>query len=206
MDRVGVSAIGLAVVVLASLGMAASSAAPLPDWLSTVGVGVGIALAGVGAIAGGTARWRQFRRLSPAIAPGDVVESWARERLSSAYALARELTRYYTGPLATLGGVGVFAGATGVINGAEAGGAVLLCAVAAATTLPLGVQYRVSNPEVSFLGYSRYYLADHLGYQRGVYRGAVEHRTLSHLHPTARFRLSGVGMNALRPLRAVRSL
>ncbi|MDQ2054557.1 glycosyltransferase [Halobellus sp. H-GB7] len=205
MDSVEISAIGLTVVVLASAGMAATVAAPLPDWLTAAVVGVGIALAGVGAIAGGAARWRQFRRLSPAITPGDVVESWARGRLSSAYALARELTRYYTGPLVTLGGVGVFAGATGVINGAEVGGAILLCAVAVAMTLPLGVEYRVSNPETSVLAYSTYYLADHLGYQRGVYRGAVEHRTLSHLRPTARFRLSGIGVKALRRLRAARS-
>ncbi|RLM53966.1 glycosyltransferase [Halobellus sp. Atlit-31R] len=230
MDRVNVSATVLAVVALVGGGLAASggggSAFPAssgagggpaslaaiasgagggPASLSTLAFGVAAVVFAVGALAGGTARWRQHRRLAPAVTAGDVLRSRARERLSGAYAVARELTRYYAGPLA---GLGVVSGAVGVAGGLDAAallGAGLLALVGLALALPPAVEYWVSTPETSVYGYAGYYLADHLAYQYGVYRGAIEHRTLSHLRPSARFRLSGASAALLERLRGVRS-
>jgi len=154
----------------------------------------GVFAAGAFALAGGLLAlaagirgwrgWQQYRRLAPAVSVDDLVESWGRKRVSTTYALARETTRYYAVPSALLG-AGVWA------VGSTAFGAATLAAVGVALLLPAVVEYRVHDPDTSRIGYAGYYLADHLGYQLGVYRGALEHRTLAHLRPTNRFRLVG---------------
>lgn len=168
-----VLAVVLAVLALSFGGLASS--------LAYAGF-VGVAAVALGT--GGVRLWRQYRRFPSEISADDLVRSWGRERLSTAYAVARELTRYYAGPLTLFGVVAVVAGA-------DALGAALLLSILAAAALPLLVEYRIHDPPVSALGYARYYLADHLGYQYGLYRGAVAHRTLAHLNPLTRFRLVG---------------
>lgn len=163
-------------VVLAILGL---SLGGLASSLASAGF---VAVAAVALGTGGARLWRRYRRFSSTVSAEDLVRSWGRERLSTAYAIARELTRYYAGPLAILGVVAVAAGA-------DVLGATLLVSILAAVGLPLLVEYRVHHPPVSALGYAGYYLADHLGYQYGLYRGAVAHRTLAHLNPFTRFRL-----------------
>ncbi|MGQ4555464.1 glycosyltransferase [Halobellus sp. GM3] len=188
-DRVGVSTALVAVVALAVVGAATSAWTPI--------LGSVVAVLGVAAVVGGRRRWRQYRRLAPAVTAGDVARSWARERLSSAYSLSREITRYYALPLALLGALGVASGRLQSIEGADAVGAALLAALAVAAALPLAVEYRISAPDTSFVAYAAYYLADHVGYQRGVYRGALAHRTVAHLRPDSRFRLVGFGAAAV---------
>lgn len=167
-------------VVLAGLGLLLGGVASSLASAGFVGV------AGVALGTGGLGLWRRYRRFPSVVSADDLARSWGRERLSTAYAFARELTRYYAAPLALIGGIGVVAGA-GVL------GATLLLLVVAAVALPLVVEHRVHDPSVSALAYAGYYLADHLGYQYGLYRGAVIHRTLAHLNPLTRFRLVGHG-------------
>lgn len=188
--RVGVPLVLLVVAVIAMVGAAAS--------LPVVALGVGGSALFVAALVGGLRRLRQYRRIAPAVAPGDVVRSWGREWISSAYAVSREVTRYYALPLAAVGLSGVVAGSWLPVGWIAPLGTALLVAVALAVALPLAVEYRVYEPDASVLGYAAYYLADHLGYQRGVYRGALAHRTLAHLRPDARFRLGGAGSDATR--------
>jgi len=129
---------------------------------------------------------RRANRLGAVVSARDVLASWGRERLSSAYALALEVTRYYAIPLALVGALAWVAGAPGLATG-------VLGFDVAAVALPLAVEYRVHGPDTSLAGYAVYYLADNLGYECGVYRGARIHRTLAHLRPDRRFRLAGPG-------------
>ncbi|NHX37489.1 MULTISPECIES: glycosyltransferase [Halolamina] len=126
--------------------------------------------------------WRRARRLTPAVSLSDLVESWGRKRLSSAYALSQEVTRYYVLPIAVLGGISWVVGPSWL-------GPSIATALSVTVALPAIVEYRVHDPETSRTAYAGYYLADHLGYQLGVYRGALVHGTLAHLRPSARFRL-----------------
>jgi mycofactocin system glycosyltransferase len=161
--------------------------------LAVVGaVGTGTVSTGAFALAGavlgltagvrGWRGWRRARRLTPAVSLRDLVESWGRMRLSSVYAFSREVTRYYVLPIAVLGGISWVVGPSWL-------GPSIATALSATVALPAIVEYRVHDPETSRTAYAGYYLADHLGYQLGVYRGALAHGTLAHLRPSARFRL-----------------
>jgi len=174
-----VLAFALAVLALAVTGSASS--------VAVAGlVGLGSAAAGYHAFR----LWRGYRRLPPGVPVGAFLRSQGRERLSSVYAFSREVTRYYAGVLVALSILPVVAGAWEL-------GVALLSGVFAALTVPLLVEYWVHSPDVSVPAYATYYLADHLGYQHGVYRGALVYRTLGHLHPAARFRLVGPGTTTL---------
>jgi mycofactocin system glycosyltransferase len=176
-SSVGVPLVAVLVVALAVAGVAGSGT------LATAAFVLGGGLLGLTAGAGGWRGWQRARRLGGAVSSRDLVESWARRRLSSAYALAREVTRYYALPIAALAGLCWLVGPWWL-------GATVSGALAATITLPAVVEYRVHAPDASRTAYAGYYLADHLGYQLGVYRGALAHRTLTHLRPSARFRLA----------------
>jgi mycofactocin system glycosyltransferase len=174
---VGVPLVVLLAVTLGLVGVVGSG-----------GVGTAaFALAGVGLLLTAGVRgwrgWRRARRLGGVVSLRDLGESWARTRLSSAYAHSREVTRYYAFPIAALGALCWLAGAATAAVG-------VLAALALAITLPAVVEYRVHGPNASRTAYAGYYLADHLGYQLGAYRGALAHRTVAHLRPSARFRLA----------------
>lgn len=134
----------------------------------------------------GWALLQRYRRLPSIVSMADLMGSWGRETLSSVYAASREVMRYYSIPITLAAGLTWFAGARHLAMG-------LLVTGVAALALPLVVEYYIHEPDISLPQYGVYYLADHLGYQYGIYRGAVEHRTLAHLLPHARFRLVGPG-------------
>ena len=144
--------------------------------------GLTVALAGIR----GRRMWRRYARLPATLSLRDVASSWGRERASSSYTVAREVTRYYAVPIALVGGLAWGAGATAV-------GVGTLAAVVVAVGLPVAVEYRVHAPDATLGGYGLYYLADHFGYQYGLYRGAFTYRTIAHVRPDARFRLVGPG-------------
>lgn len=186
-DTIGISTLTVLVVGIAFVAVTVSGVA---STVALVSAGTLVALA---AVSRGGQLWQRYRRLSPVVSVSDVARSWLRERLSSAYAVSREVTRYYSGPMVLIGTVGWLAGVRGFAT-------VLLVGVIAAGTLPLVVEYRVRPLEVGPAGYAVYYLADHLGYQSGVYRGALSYRTFSHLTPTGRFRVIGPGSGLLARL------
>lgn len=158
--------------------------------LSTGAVAVvALLVAGVAGGAGLLARVAgargQYRRLQSTVSRWDVVESGLRGAVSSAYAVSREVTRYYALPL---GGLALLAWPW-----TPTGSLALVAGLGVAACLPLAVEYAVHRPDAGPLAYASYYSADHAGYQLGVYRGALVHRTLAHLAPASRFRLSGPG-------------
>jgi mycofactocin system glycosyltransferase len=177
-DSVGVSAVGSVSGVLAFLGRSGVGT------LSIAALGIVALLLCLWAGIHGRRLRRRWRQLGT-VTWGDVVRSWLRERLSSAYALSREVVRYYTAPLVLVGFAAWLAGA-GLLAG------VVLAGLVVTTVLALVVEYRVHDPETGFPGYAAYYLADHFGYQYGVYRGALAHRTLVHLRPDSRFEFVGL--------------
>lgn len=152
---------------------------------SPLGTSSTVAIGGLAVVVAGLAdAVRRYRRLRSPIAIGTVLRSRGREALSRAYALSVEVTRYYSIPL---GLVALALLASGRATVAIVGSAALAVAVA----LPAVVEYGVEQPSLSPAAYLRFYLADHLGYQCGVYRGAVENRTVAHLRPSRRFRPIG---------------
>lgn len=144
---------------------------------------------GAGLLARAATTLRQYRRLGSAVSLRHVAESSLREAVSSAYAVSREVTRYYAIPLGALAALAWPWAPTASL--ALGGG------VAVAALLPFAVEYAVHRPSGGLLAYAGYYFADHAGYQVGVYQGALAHRTLAHLAPTNRFRLSGPGAGRL---------
>lgn len=175
-DRVALPVEPLFIVVLLFLSFAAG--VPL--------VGV-FALAAVGSVMFlGFAVVRLFRRLR---ALGEVVSvitilrSYGRGILSTWYAFFRELTRYYSVPL---GIASAILAIMWPVLGTVAFGAVLI-----GVAIPAIVEYTIYRPTLSLSQYAYFYIADHLGYQRGVYRGTIEHGTVAHLTPLARFQLTG---------------
>ena len=174
---VGVPLVGLLVVAFALLGVLVAGAA------ATAAFALASAALGLSAGVRGWRGWQRARRLGDVVSTADLVGSWGRKRLSATYALSREVTRYYAFPVALLT-LGCWAlGPSWLAAGAAV-------ALAAAITLPAVVEYRVHGPAASRTAYAGYYLADHLGYQVGVYRGALAQRTMAHLRPSARFRLA----------------
>lgn len=167
----------LAVFVLAALTVGVLTSGTLALGSLTVG---GVVLGLTGAIRGWRG-WRQTQQLETAVSPTDLVWSWGRQHLSRVYAVSREVTRYYALPLVFLAGL---SGALG-FPWLAVGGFGLVTAM---TVLPAVVEYRLKAPETSRRKYAVYYLADHLGYQVGVYRGALTYRTVGHLWPGNRFR------------------
>lgn len=172
-DRVPVSLepVVLAVTLLVAL---ASGAATV---LSLTAIGSVVLLGG---IAVGVGRRYRSLRVVPMTA---VCRSYGRGILSTGYALSQELTRYYSVPAAL--------GCTLLAAAWPAVGAIGLGTVLAATVAPAAVEHVVHRPKLAPLRYAWFYLADHLGYQHGVYRGAIEHHTIAHLDPRARFRVIG---------------
>jgi len=138
--------------------------------------------------------WQRYRQLPPIISVSDVLRSWVRERLSSTYAVSREITRYYAGPALFLG---ILAWGTGI----RTVGGGILGATVTAIALPMAVEYHVHDPDTSLFDYGTYYAADHFGYQYGAYRGAFVYHTFSHLNPLTRFRLAGAGAKFFERLR-----
>jgi hypothetical protein len=152
---------------------------------ATVALAAAALVGGAGLFARLAGTVRQYRRLQSTVSVRDVVDSRFREAVSTTYALAREVTRYYSAPLGFVAVLTWFAAPTvGLALGAG---------IALSAFLPLAVEYAVHRPDASFVGYAGYYVADHAGYQFGVYRGALAHRTIAHLDPSGRFRLSGPG-------------
>ncbi|WP_232701938.1 mycofactocin biosynthesis glycosyltransferase MftF [Halobacterium wangiae] len=185
--RVRVPLDALLVVVLAVAGLLS------PGVTGTVALGAAGLFGGAGLLARLATTLRQYRRLQSVVSVRDVVRSRGREAVSTVYALSREVTRYYSGPVLVVALLAWFVAPTvGLALGAS---------LALAALLPLVVEYAVHRPGGSFVGYAGYYLADQAGYQYGVYRGAFGHRTLAHLDPTGRFRLSGPGAGRLTSAR-----
>jgi len=192
-DSVPVSPSGLLASALAFLALVAALAGePLAlGPLAVDGGGLGLAALGVGGAPALAGAVRRYRRLPAVVSAADVVGSVARGALSSVYATAREVTRYYSVPVAALG-VGLAAVgslvASAVLTGA---GVATLLTLAGAVSLPALTEYVVHRPPTTLRAYLRWYLLDHLGYQIGAYRGAYRHRTLAHLAPWRRVRLTG---------------
>lgn len=158
-------------------------------------VGVSLTLTLLVGIVGGIHLWGRYRQLPPTVSVVELAGSWGRERLSTLYTFSVEVTRYYAIPITIVGFLTWFAGVPRATT-------VLLAGVGTAVILPAIVEYWTHRPAVSVFGYLSYYLADHLGYQYGVYRGAITHRTISHVHPSARFQLVGPGTGFLRQIRS----
>lgn len=129
-------------------------------------------------------------RLADAVTPRALLASRARAVLSTAYGVARETTRYYSGPLA-LAAAGCW------LLGREPVAVAVAGAVAVAVALPAVVDYRVLAPDLRRREYVGWYLADHLAYQCGVYCGALRHRTTAHLDPSGRFSPAGPVVTAV---------
>lgn len=143
----------------------------------------------------------QYMRLRPAVSFAEVIESGLRGLLSVSYSIAREVTRYYSLPLASAGFALVFTGI--VFDGWWiAFGTTVLVGLVVTVAFPPAVEYLVHGRSISPLAYGRWYLLDHVGYQLGAYRGAVEHRTIAHIAPHRRFRLEGLVSRVVTPLRA----
>lgn len=140
---------------------------------------------------GGIHLWSRHRQLPSTVSTMDLARSWGRQRLSTLYTITIEVTRYYAIPITIIGLLTCFAGVPEVAT-------VLLVGVGTAIILPAIVEYWAHRPDVSVFGYLCYYLADHLGYQHGVYRGAITYRTFSHVRPSSRFQLVGPGTRLLR--------
>jgi len=136
--------------------------------------------AGAAVVAGGSV-WRMRRRAGGLVGLTDAFRSLGRRSLSSVYAIARELTRYYS--LSALAVSGVVAAVRPVT------GVALVAILLLAAVVPAVVEYRIQRPSIGPLGYGWYYLRDHVAYQLGVYRGGVTHRTVRHLDPAGRFHL-----------------
>ncbi|MHC3438608.1 mycofactocin biosynthesis glycosyltransferase MftF [Natrialbaceae archaeon A-gly3] len=172
------------------------NAVPVPIWVVLAAVLAFILLAGTGEpalLAAGVIGAsvvgystlgfaRTLRRLRAPVGTEPVLRSHARSVLSTTYAISREVTRYYAIALALAVLAAVGLGATTI-------GTALALALAATVAAPAVLEYTVHRPATSPLKYGRYYLADHLGYQLGVYRGALRYRTLAHLSPLVRFRI-----------------
>jgi mycofactocin system glycosyltransferase len=192
-DGVPLAPSGLVAFALAFVALVTALAGdPLALGPRSVGSG-GLALAafvvcGAPALAGAI---RRYRRLPAVVTAGDVAASAGRGALSSVYATAREVTRYYSGPAAAVG-VGLAAvgslAQSAVLTGA---GTATLLTVAVAVALPALIEYAVHRPPTTLRAYCLWYLLDHAGYQVGAYRGARRHRTLAHLAPWRRVRLTG---------------
>lgn len=145
-----------------------------PLWsVAALTVGIAVTLAGNA--------WWTWRRSEGIVSVVGALRSLGRRTLSSAYAVARELTRYYSLPLMAVAGV------VAVAN--PVAGAVLVGVVGIAAIGPAVVEFVVYRPAMGPFGYGWYYLRDHLTYQWGAYRGAVTYRTTSHLHPGRRFHI-----------------
>jgi mycofactocin system glycosyltransferase len=177
--RVSVPLDALIVVMLAVAGVVSSGVA------ATGALAAAALVSGAGSFARLAGTVRQYRRLRSTLSVRDVVDSRYREAVSTTYALARQCTRYYSAPL---GFVAVLTWVAAPTVGLALGASIALSAF-----LPLAVEYAVHRPDASFIDYAGYYVADHAGYQFGVYRGALAHRTIAHLDPSGRFRLSGPG-------------
>lgn len=165
-------AVALSVVVVGILGGLGAL-----SWFAS-GVLATVVLSGIGRLR------RTNARVTGVVTPRRLVVSRLRQILSTAYSVARETTRYYSGPLAV-----VAAGCWLLGWGAAAVAVAIVVGVAVA--LPAAVDYRVHSPRLSRREYLRWYLADHLAYQWGVYRGAVSHRTSAHVDPFERFSPAG---------------
>lgn len=126
---------------------------------------------------------RRYRSLRTVVPVATVLRSYGRSVLSTGYVLSQELARYYSVPFALVGVV--------LVPIRPAVGMVVLGAVLVGIIIPVVVEYATYQPVLSLLQYARFYFADHLGYQRGVYRGVIEYRTVTHLTPLARFRPTG---------------
>ncbi|AOW79435.1 FkbM family methyltransferase [Halodesulfurarchaeum formicicum] len=105
-----------------------------------------------------------------------------RGSLSRVYGFALEVTRYYSLPLVALG---ILAG----VGGLEFLAISLLAIPGICVVVALAIDLSVNRPS-SPVRYSLLYLVDHLTYQIGAYRGAVENRTVAHLRPSSRFSLT----------------
>ncbi|MFC6719872.1 mycofactocin biosynthesis glycosyltransferase MftF [Natrialbaceae archaeon GCM10025810] len=127
---------------------------------------------------------RGYQRLRTMITLETVLRSRGREAISRLYAVSKEVTRYYSGPLALIAFVFLVAEQPTMAVASFA-------AVVGVVVFPALVEYTVKRPSISPMMYAKLYLADHLGYQCGVYRGAIVHRTLAHLSPLNRFRVTG---------------
>lgn len=159
-----------------------------------IGIAIAMLLIVLTGLVGGVTLWRRYRRLPSIVSAMSLAKSWVRERLSTLYSAGTEVTRYYAAPIAMVGLLVWFVGE-------PVPATVLFASVGVAIVFPAAVEYRVHRPATSRTGYLLYYLADHLSYQYGVFRGAVRHRTLSHVRPSGRFRLVGPGTSIHRRFR-----
>lgn len=176
-------AVGLAWLLPASLPIPGSSTVPASASQATA-LGTAVAIL-VGFLAARlTARAYRLRDLVPL---SSVAGSVVREHLSTVYAVTREFTRYYSLPLA---GTALLLVAAGVLGGAPTvvrAGLGIGLVTGGALALPATVEYTIHRPALDPVRYAGWYLADHLGYQWGVYRGAIAHGTAAHLVPWRRF-------------------
>lgn len=171
--------LGPLLVVLVFVALAAA------EWGGSLGPFLAAGVAALGVAGGFVAETvGQYRRLPPGIGAGAFLRSRGRELLSTAYTVAGETARYYSFPIALGAALAVLLGRP--VLGA-AGGLVVVTTVA----FPTAVEYLVERPPISPLAYAGFALADVIGYQWGVYRGALTYRTLAHLDPRRRFRLTG---------------
>lgn len=196
-ERVSLSAGGtlLAVVVAAVwLGWLFSALPVAPTPVGPLALALGSTGALLAVLFGGRLAAR-FSRVRGFVPPSTVAASVAREHLSTWYVVSRAVTRYYSLPLAGFGvallGAGLLAGVSPLVRT----GAGLCGLTALALAVPAAVEYRIHRPALSRTGYAAWYLADHLGYQSGVYRGALAHWTVAHVAPWRRFAVAGPALS-----------
>lgn len=177
--------LGTFLLVLAFLAGLAGWGSSAPVWLGLTGL---VAVGGLPLFE----TLVRMRRLAGTATAGTVVRSSGRSVLSTWYAGSREVARYYTLPAVLLG---LLATGFGVTTGAQVGGVIgvaLLVGALSVAVGPVAVELLVYRPEYP-VRYCFWALLDTVGYQTGVYRGLVVHRTLAHLLPWRRFRLAGPG-------------
>jgi len=118
-----------------------------------------------------------------AVPVGAYLGSRARAGLSGLYALAREVSRYYSLPLCVVA-VGC------AVAGAVTTATILGVGLTFATAYPIGTDYVVRRPELSVSRYVFLSVLDDVSYQVGAYRGAVRYGAAGHLTPWNRFRVT----------------
>lgn len=164
-----------------------SLSAPIAIFSTGVLAGLGTLLLIVGclgiALRMGEA-FRRYRVVRELVSPTTVFRSWGRTGLSIGYGIGREVTRYYLLPLGLLA-------ATAAVVWPGTGTAGLWAVLFGVFGVPIAVEYSLQKPDTSILTYASYYTVDQLSYQYGAYLGGIRYRTVVHLDPRSRFRLTG---------------
>lgn len=183
---------GLTVPAVPLLGVVLTAVAFLSALVGVRGWTLGLlTAAGVGGLGVPTV-WKTataLRRLRDVLPASAVVTGVLRSAASVWYSVAREVARYYSGPLAVSGLLVVAAGVASSSQVLTAAGSTLVGIGVVAVVLPLTVEVTTRRP-VYPGSYAFWWLLDSGSYQLGAYAGAIEYGTVRHLVPWRRFTLT----------------